>query len=313
MRNSFAQTLGELAAGDDRIWLLTADLGFSVLEPFAVQFPERYVNVGVAEQNMAGIAAGLAMSAKTVFIYSIANFPTMRCLEQIRNDICYHNANVKIVAVGGGLAYGPQGYTHHGVEDVAVLRVLPNMTVFCPGDPWETRRVTELAVQTDGPCYLRLGKANEKKVHQSAVGFAIGQAVELAPGTDVTLASTGGMLASCVEAREELRQQGLRVRLLSLPTVSPLDQSALLRAQLETGGIVTVEEHGPGGLYSMVAEFLLTTGHPTRLRGLHLPREAVKVAGSQAELHRRFGLDPAGISRVVREFFDQGVAQATRR
>ncbi len=139
MRTAFARTLGELAAGDERLWLLTGDLGFSVLEPFAQQFPQRYLNVGVAEQNLAGIAAGLASCGKIVFTYSIANFPTIRCLEQIRNDICHHELPVKVVAVGGGLSYGAAGYSHHAVEDLAVMRAMPGMVVVAPADPWEAR------------------------------------------------------------------------------------------------------------------------------------------------------------------------------
>ena len=142
MRTAFIDTLCQLAAEDERIWLLTGDLGYSVLERFATRFPERYVNVGVAEQNMVGVAAGLARCGKMPWVYSIANFPTFRCLEQIRNDVCYHNGNVKVVAVGAGFAYGPHGYTHHGLEDVAILRALPNMTVVAPADPVETRLAT---------------------------------------------------------------------------------------------------------------------------------------------------------------------------
>src|SRR5262249_54572532 len=161
----FINTLCTLAGQDERVWLLTADLGYSVLERFAARFPDRYVNVGVAEQNLIGIAAGLARCGKVPFVYSIANFPTLRCLEQIRNDVCYHEGNVKVVAVGGGLAYGAQGYTHHGVEDLAVLRVLPGMTVVAPGDPVETRLVTEAIARHPGPCYLRLGKDREPILH----------------------------------------------------------------------------------------------------------------------------------------------------
>jgi hypothetical protein len=147
MRTAFLETLVRLARHDERIWLLTGDLGYSVLEGFAREFPERFVNAGVAEQNLTGVAAGLALSGKIVFTYSIANFPTLRCLEQIRNDVCYHRANVKVVAVGGGLAYGSQGYTHFGVEDLAVMRALPYMTVVAPGDPVEARLATEAIAQ----------------------------------------------------------------------------------------------------------------------------------------------------------------------
>src|SRR5712691_10038528 len=165
MRPAFFRALPELAAADERVNLVVGDLGFGVVEPFVERFPARFFNAGVAEQNMTGIAAGLALSGKTVFTYSIANFPTLRCLEQIRNDVCYHNANVKVVAVGGGFAYGALGMTHHATEDLAIMRALPGMVVVAPGDPLETELATRAIVSHSGPCYLRLGRAGEPKVH----------------------------------------------------------------------------------------------------------------------------------------------------
>ncbi|HEY1011419.1 MAG TPA: transketolase C-terminal domain-containing protein, partial [Herpetosiphonaceae bacterium] len=230
MRTAFIETLCELAETDERIWLVCADLGYSVVERFRDRFPERFVNAGVAEQLMTGMAAGLALSGKIVFTYSIANFPVMRCLEQIRNDVCYHNLPVKIVAVGGGLAYGAAGYTHHGVEDLAVMRVLPNMTVVAPGDPTEARLATRALVDWPGPCYLRLGKAGEPRVHDAEPPFAVGRAIELRAGRDLALLSTGGMLATVVEAAAELARQGVEAAVISMPTLAPLDRAALERA-----------------------------------------------------------------------------------
>ncbi|MCE9559061.1 MAG: transketolase, partial [Armatimonadetes bacterium] len=207
MRTSFMQTLTQFAERDDRIWLLTGDLGYSVLEPFAQRFPERYINVGVAEQNMTGIAAGLALSGKVVFTYSIANFPTLRCLEQIRNDVCHHNANVKVVAVGGGFAYGSQGYTHHGVEDLGIMRMLPGLTVMVPGDPAEAKAATRAAVETAGPCYLRLGKGGEPAVHAEPPVFTVGRALLARHGRDVTILSCGAMLAAAVAAADQLAEE----------------------------------------------------------------------------------------------------------
>lgn len=299
MRTTFIETLCQLAAEDERVWLLCGDLGYSVLEVFAARFPGRYVNVGVAEQNMTGLAAGLASCGKVVFTYSIANFPVMRCLEQIRNDVCYHNANVKIVAVGGGLAYGAQGYTHHGVEDLAVTRVLPNMSVFAPGDPVETRWATRAAAQLPGPCYVRLGKAKEPLVHQSIPDFAVGKAVCLREGTDVTLISTGGVLEMAVKAADRLRESGLAARVLSFPTVQPADTEAVLRAARETGGIVTVEEHGLGGLGTIVAEILCGAGIAVPFKPLSLGREPFSQAGSQETLRASRGLSVEGIVAAV--------------
>lgn len=290
MRTAFIKTLCEMAKQDSRIWLLCGDLGYSVLEAFSTDFPERFVNVGVAEQNMTGLAAGLALSGKVVFIYSIVNFPVMRCFEQIRNDVCYHNLNVKIVAVGGGLTYGPLGYTHHGMEDLAVMRVLPNMTVIAPGDPVEARMATKAIIAHNGPCYLRLGKAGEPIVHGSDPLFEIGKAIELSSGSDLTLISTGGMLQLVLEASEKLSTQGYSVQVLSMPSVMPLDEQAILQAATTTGKIISVEEHGINGLGSAVAEVLALGGIPAKFRALRLQGEAVKVAGSQVALRSRLGL-----------------------
>jgi len=257
MRTAFIDTLCELAEQDERIWLLTGDLGYSILERFANRFPSRYVNVGVAEQNMTGVAAGLALCGKVVFTYSIANFPTLRCLEQIRNDVCYHNLNVKVVAVGGGLAYGAQGMTHHATEDLAMMRALPNMVVVAPGDPVETCLATRAIVNWPGPCYLRLGKAGEAVVHHTPPDFQIGKAIVVRDGADVTLISTGAMLRTVVEVAKELEMRGVSARVLSMHTVKPLDAKAVQAAAKETLLIVTVEEHMMrGGLGSAVAEVL---------------------------------------------------------
>jgi len=301
VRTTFAKTLCELAHRDRRIWLLTGDLGYSVLEPFRQQFPDRFVNVGVAEQNMTGMAAGLALSGKIVFTYSIANFPVMRCLEQIRNDVCYHDANVKIVAVGGGLAYGAQGYTHHGVEDLAIMRVLPGMTVVAPGDPVETRLAVEAIAGHQGPCYLRLGKANEAVVHQTAPDFQLGRAILLRAGDDVTLISTGGVLELAMAAAHRLAAAGVSARVLSMPTVSPLDEAAVVDAAWQTRRVVTVEEHGHGGLASAVAEVLCQSRARPAFVPLRLPREPLSMAGDQEFLRSRYGLTVEAIVSAASE------------
>src|SRR5207249_10726475 len=194
MRGAFFRALLELAEQDERVHLVVGDLGFGVVEEFARRFPARFLNAGVAEQNMTGIAAGMALSGKIVFTYSIANFPILRCLEQVRNDVCYHNANVKIVAVGGGLAYGSLGATHHATEDLAILRSLPRMVVVAPGDPVETEAATRAVRTQAGPCYLRLGRAGEAKVHRGEIDFQLGKAIQVRDGRDLTLVTTRGML-----------------------------------------------------------------------------------------------------------------------
>jgi transketolase len=302
MRTAFARTLVDLAKGDPRVWLLTGDLGFSVLEPFAAAFPDRYVNVGVAEQNMAGLAAGIAHSGNVVFVYSIANFPTFRCLEQIRNDICYPGLDVRIVSVGGGLGYGPAGYTHHGVEDVAVLRALPGMTVLSPGDPVEAELATRALGAHVGPAYLRLGKAGEPRVHEGRPDFRIGRALVVRPGNGLTLVATGSALKATLDAAEELRnEQGLDARVISMHTIKPLDVDTLLIAARETGTIVTVEEHSEiGGLGSAVADALSgRTDVRVRLARIALPDRHIDEIGSQSYLLSRFGSVADRVRRAV--------------
>jgi transketolase len=302
MRTAFIETLCELAAEDDRIWLLTGDLGYSVLERFSARFPGRYVNVGVAEQNMTGIAAGLARCGKIPFTYSIANFPTLRCLEQIRNDVCYHEGNVKVVSVGGGYAYGPQGYTHHGVEDLGIMRTLPNMTVVAPGDPIEARLATRAVAGHVGPCYLRLGKANEPVVHdREPSSFGLGRALTVRPGRDVALISTGGMLQAAVASAARLAASGIDARVISMHTLKPLDADAVLQAARETGAVITVEEHSiTGGLGSAVAEILAEAAAPKpRFRRFGVPDRLNFAVGSQEYLRRSAGDLDAAVAALL--------------
>jgi transketolase len=273
MRTAFVDTLLRVARERPDIVLLTADLGFSVLERFRDALPRQFVNVGVAEQNMIGIAAGLAHLGKTVFVYSIANFPTLRCLEQIRNDVCYHGLPVRVVSVGGGLTYATQGYTHHGVEDIGIMRALPGMTVIAPGDPRETTCATEALCALPGPAYLRLGKAGEPAVHPGDLAFTVGRSIEVRGGNDLTLVSTGGMLLHAMETATRLATDGIEARVLSMHTVKPLDEAAIRRALAETRVLVTVEEHNVGsGLGAAVARVVATTDGPrARFRMFGIP------------------------------------------
>lgn len=304
MRTAFIRSLLATARADERVWLLTADLGYSVLEPFAEEFPKRYVNVGVAEQNMTGIAAGLAHSGKIVFTYSIANFPTLRCLEQIRNDVCYHNLPVKIVSVGGGYSYGPQGYTHHGVEDIGVMRTLPGITVVAPGDPLETAAAVAQLAARPGPAYLRLGKAGEPVVHPSAPAFELSRAIVVRQGADFTVISTGGMLDYCNRTLADMeRADGLRGSLLSMHTVKPLDVDAVVAAARTSPLIITAEEHcATNGLGSAVAEVLATLDDRTaRYRHFAAAEGVASVAGSQEYLRAGAG----DLRQVVLSALDQ--------
>jgi transketolase len=305
MRTAFIQSLTEAAARDSRVTLVVGDLGFGVVTDFAKKFPKQFFNAGVAEQNMTGLAAGLALSGKVVFTYSIANFPIVRCLEQIRNDVCYHKANVTVVAVGGGYSYGALGMTHHATEDLAIMRSLPEMTVIAPGDPLETVAATRAAAGGIGPVYLRLGRAGEPVVHKSPVSWTLGKAILAREGSDATLISTGAMLAPTLAAAELLADRGIETRVLSMHTVKPLDVDAVLAAARDTRHIVAVEEHGVlGGLGGAVAEVLAEADIPqVRFRRIGLPPHFLKAVGEQEHLRIIQGLDADSLSRRVEELF----------
>jgi len=302
MRGAFFRALVDLADQDERVHLVVGDLGFGVVEEFARRFPKRFLNAGVAEQNMTGIAAGLALSGKIVFTYSIANFPTLRCLEQVRNDVCYHNANVKIVAVGGGLAYGALGATHHATEDLAILRALPRMVVVAPGDPAEAEAATRAVSAYAGPCYLRLGRAGEAKVHRTQIEFVLGKAIEMRQGRDVTLISTGGMLGTAMQVAELLLDAEVQARVLSMHTLKPLDTAAIESAARETGAIFTLEEHSVvGGLGGAVAEFLAENAEPPVVfKRFGLPSEFSSFVGSQEFIRTRQGLSAEAVALGIR-------------
>jgi transketolase len=302
MRGAFFRELLELAEQDERVHLVVGDLGFGVVEEFARRFPKRFLNAGVAEQNMTGIAAGMALSGKIVFTYSIANFPILRCLEQVRNDVCYHNANVKIVAVGGGLAYGALGATHHATEDLAILRSLPQMVVVAPGDPVETEAAPRALTAHVGPCYLRLGRAGEAKVHRKQIDFVLGKAIEMREGRDVTLISTGGMLGTALQVADLLCEASVQARLLSMHTVRPLDTAAIESAVRETGAVFTLEEHSVvGGLGGAVAEFLAENWEaPVVFKRFGLPSEFSCFVGSQEYMRARHGLSAEAVALSIR-------------
>lgn len=301
MRTEFINALEAVAERDERVCLVVGDLGYSVVERFAERFPDRFINAGVAEQNMTGMSAGMAMSGMVVFTYSIANFPTLRCLEQVRNDVCYHGANVKVVSVGGGLAYGALGVSHHATEDLAIMRTLPGMTVVAPGDPVEARLATEAVAAHDGPCYLRLGKAGEPVVHREIPDFELGRAIRLQDGDDLTLIATGTMLHTATAVADEVARAGWSVRLLSMHTVKPLDVDAVLAAARETGRLFTLEEHSTiGGLGSAVAEVTAEIEEPHAvLHRIGLRPVFTDRAGSHEYLKSLHGLDPETVINAV--------------
>jgi transketolase len=303
MRTAFIRTITELAQRDPRLTLLVGDLGFGVVSDFAQRFPRQFLNVGVAEQNMTGVAAGMAMAGRIVFTYSIGNFPTLRCLEQIRNDVCYHKANVVVTAVGGGFAYGALGMSHHATEDLAILRALPEITVIAPGDPLEAAAAVRAAAAGIGPVYLRLGRAGETNVHQEPLDWTLGKAIALRQGDDVTIISTGGMLLTAVRAADLLAQQGISAAVLSMHTLKPLDAEAVLAAARRTRLLVTLEEHSIlGGLGGAVAEVLAEADiPPVRFRRFGLPSSFDKIVGDQEYLCKCYGLDALSVSNRVQQ------------
>lgn len=315
MRSAFINALIDLAGRDRRIVLIVGDLGFGLIEPFAARFPDRFINAGVAEQNMTGIAAGMAVSGAVVFTYSIGNFPTLRCLEQIRNDICYHKANVKIVSVGAGLAYGALGASHHSTEDIAIMRALPNMTVVSPADPVETRLATEAISVTGEPAYLRLGRSGEPSVHDGTTAFQLGKAIQVTSGDDVTLIATGAMVHTAVQSARDLLRGGIRARVLSMHTLKPLDENAILCAMRETAAIVTIEEHSiVGGLGSAVAEVLAERSKSAiPFKRIALPSQFVSAVGSQSYLREIYSLSARSVLDVTLELLGGAGLSLPRR
>lgn len=306
MRDQFISRLCELAVEDPRIVLITGDLGFRVLDDYRERFPDRFVNAGVAEQNMTALATGMALEGHVVFTYSIANFPTLRCLEQIRNDACYHGADVKIVAVGGGFSYGALGISHHATEDLAILRSLPDMRVVSPGGYWETREATAAIAATPGACYLRLDKSAGDDSPRPGEGFRFGAARVLRDGGDCTIFVTGGILGEVQAAADELARDGVEARVVSIHSVKPLDAEAVVRCASETRHVFTVEEHTiDGGLGSAIAETLLDNGcHPETFVRLGLRSRFSSIVGSQDYLRRRYGLDARTIAARVEDVLD---------
>lgn len=303
MRDIFIQRLTELAESNPRLLLITGDLGFNVLNAFAERFPRQYLNAGVAEQNMTGLATGLAMEGRVVFTYSIANFPTLRCLEQIRNDACYHGANVKVVAIGGGFSYGALGVSHHATEDLSILRSLPELTLVAPGDDWEAAEATSALVNTPGTCYLRLDRSSAPATNRPDEQFRLGRARVIREGEDMTLMAVGGILGIALEAAERLAGEGIECRVISMHTVKPLDREAIVAASRETGGIVTVEEHTvEGGLGGAVAEVCLDGGVlPNTFHRVGLRAGFSSIVGDQDFLRSQYAMDAQAVIAAVRK------------
>ena len=296
MRDTFVRTLIEEAKNNENIELITGDLGFGVLKPFFEQLPNQFTNAGIAEQSMTGIAAGMALCDKTVFTYSIGNFPTLRCIEQIRNDCAYHHANVKIVCVGGGFVYGSLGMSHQATEDIAIMRALPEVTVVCPGDLVEAAEATKAIANMPGTVYLRLGRGGEKRIHNKIDNFQIGKAIKIQDAKEdcdkkIALFSTGAILDEATEAVKMLEGAGIGVEEYSFHTVKPIDKDVILDCASRYDYIVTVEEHNIiGGFASAVSEVLSDLDQKARLIKIGLNDEYCSKVGNQKYLRNEYGM-----------------------
>jgi transketolase len=300
MRSAFVKTLREMAAADPRIFLLTADLGWSVLEPFAEAFPDRFLNVGVAEQNLAGVATGLAQAGYVPFIYSIANFVTMRCFEQLRNGPVLHHLPVRVIGVGGGYAYGHAGPTHHALEDLAILRALPGMTVLAPADPAQTRTAVLATADLAGPVYLRVGKGNNATVPGLDGRFALDRPELVRAGRHVLFLATGAIAVEALQAAELLERSRLTAAVAVQAHLGVSGGPALADLLSRYPAVVTVEEGvTTGGLGAMVAQ----TVAQQRL-GCLLSVQGVRdgfpeTSGSPAYLRAQAGLAPEQLAQTA--------------
>lgn len=303
MRDTFVKTLLEIAKKDKNVYIITGDLGFGVLKPFWDELPDQIINAGIAEQNMTSIAAGLALQGKIVYTYSIGNFPTLRCIEQIRNDCAYHDANVKVVCVGGGFVYGSLGMSHHATEDIAMMRALPDVTVVAPGDLVEAACATKAIYETPGTCYLRLGRGGEKQIHDKIDNFKIGKAIKIKDGCKVAVFSTGAIFDEVDEAVKTLEKEGITPAAFTFPTVKPIDKETILECAKNFDTIITVEEHNlSGGFGSAVAEVLAEdTTATAKLVRIGLDDRYSCIVGSQKYLRKQYSIDAETIIRKVKE------------
>ncbi len=300
MRREFFSELEKLAAKDSSIMLLTGDLGFSLLDGFKKKFPSRFYNAGVAEQSMAGISAGLALCGATPFVYSIIPFLTMRCFEQIRIDVAQQNLPVRLVGAGAGFSYGADGVTHHSIEDIAIMRALPNMLVVSPADPFEAVSALRESQKLRGPVYFRLSE-NSEQLYKHPASFELGRAIPVRKGSDATAFCTGPILKNVLDAAEFLeKERGVSIEVFSVHTIKPLDKKAVLSAAEKNAPLFSIEEHSAiGGLGSAVAEVLSPLEQKPPLYILGLPDEFQATIGSRDFLIARAGLSAQKLAETI--------------
>lgn len=303
MRNDFVRQMLIEMERDPAIMLLTGDLGFRAFEPIQEKFPDRFMNVGIAEANLVGVAAGLALTGWKPFVYSIASFASMRCFEQIRTDVCYHNLDVKIVGAGGGFNYAHQGVTHHTIEDVAIMRTLPNMRVLCPAYSWEATQATHALASSPGPAYIRFGKSPNQPYDQGKLQFEIGKGFIIREGTDIAICSTGNVLDVALATADILATQGISACVASFPTIKPLDEKLLADFASRMPAIYSIEEHGKiGGLGAAISEWMTRE----RIEGVRLgtfgfPDRFITDVGGRDFLLAQAGLSADQIAAEILE------------
>lgn len=305
MRDAVIKAIETLAGNDKNIILISGDLGFGVLDHFRKEMPEQYFNAGICEQSMTSMAAGMALEGKKVYIYSIGNFPTLRCIEQIRNDICYHNANVTIIAVGGGFAYGSLGMSHHATEDIAIMRSLPNMRVFAPADAAEANLIAYQTAKLNTPCYIRLNKGGEPDIHSSyetVKNYELGQAIPLRKGKDICLLSTGAITIEAMKAAQLLTANKVDAAVYSFPSIKPIDIETLDICAETYKYIFTIEEHNNiGGFGSAVSEVISGRHTRPKIVRIGLPDIYSSIVGSQTYLRHAYHMDGQAIAQKIIE------------
>ncbi len=302
MRDAYLSALYDLAAKNKCVMALVGDIGAIVFDRYREAYPAQFINCGVAEANMITVAAGLATCGKIPFTYTITPFITMRTYEQIKNDVCLQNANVKIVGVGAGIVYSTLGPTHHAIEDIAILKVLPNLTILSPADPLEAKKATYAAAAMKNPVYLRLGTNKEPPVYQQDYDFTPGKGVTLKDGNDITIIASGSIVYDTLQAAHNLEKENISTRLINIHTIKPIDKDIIITAASETGAILTVEEHHiEGGLGSSVAGVILEgVDLPIKFKRLGLEDLFCSQYGTHQELKSHYGLAIEDIMREVR-------------
>ena len=305
MRTAIIKRLGELAQLDDKIALITGDSGYSVVEPFIEKYPERCFNLGINEQAMASIAAGMALEGYKVYVYGIGNFPTLRCLEQIRNDICYHNLNVKILATGGGFAYGQLGMSHHATEEIAAMKPFENMRLYMPADPKEAVGALDVLYNYCGPGYIRLGRGHDEKIYKEGNKIDVTKAVKFFDSCDINIFASGTILAEAVKAVKELREKGIMTGLYSFPCVKPIDTETISHVAEKCRTIITLEEHSIiGGFGSSVAETVSgMEGRRAHVIRMGLEDKFTEVVGSQDYLRKCYGISSDSLVKRIENIY----------